>query len=239
MINTILQKIRQLAAPVLATVMQGSGTAALYLCSSTFLAMLLTALYVSFAWDIDKERWYRAFAVLQGIEDDEAQEEVRNRIIDTSFEQMLDRRAVRGLSDEYQAVRQQIVDLPLPPPEEPVAAAPPPAPSSADRINAYLKRVKDDLAKSQSAGLDDLTDIIGNADPDWAKEVIRKFWKDGQNKRVLQMFAAMEDRERKRILYTMMVDDTDELKDLCEILLKIGDGEPMSSIINNAAEEPE
>ena len=223
----------------MATVMQGSGTAALYLCSSTFLAMLLLAAYVSYAWDIDKERWYRALAVLQGIEDDEAQEEVRNRIIDTSYNATLDRRAERGLTDEYQAVRQQIVDLPLPPPDEPAAPPPPPAPSSADRINAYLKRVKDDLAKSQSAGLDDLTDIVGNADPDWAKEVIRKFWKDGQNKRVLQMFAAMEDRERKRILYSFLVEDTEELKDLCEMLQRIADGEPLSSIINNAAEEPE
>ena len=148
-------------------------------------------------------------------------------------------RAKRGLTSEYQTVRQQIADLPLPPPGEPVAPPPSSVPSSADQISAYLKRVQADLAKARTAGLDEQTRLIENMDPEQAKEVIRKFWKDGQQQRVLTMLLDMTDKRRGEILYTMEQENTEELKDLCEILQKIGDGEPMSSIISQAAEEPE
>jgi hypothetical protein len=155
-----------------------------------------------------------------------------------SYDDILERRAQRLREEEYdQEITQQVAALP-PPPEPPKPPPPPPEPSETERIGAYERRVQTDRAKAQSAGLDDLTDILANADPDWAKEVIRKFWKDGQNQRVLQIFSAMEDKDRKRILYTMEQDNTDELKDLCEILQRIGDGEPLSSILNNAAREP-
>ena len=237
MVNTILEKIKQYAKVALAAIMQGSGTAALYFCTSSFFALLLTALYVSFAWDIDKARWYRALAVLQGIEEDEAQAEVRNRIIDTSYEAMIQSRAERVLADEYQTVRQQVVELPLPTLEEP-PTPPPPAPNETERISAFLKRVQAELAKVRTAGLDEETRLIENMTPEQAKEVIRKLWKDGANQRVLTMLLDMTDKRRGEILYTMEQDNDEEMKDLCEILQRIGDGEPMNSIINKAAEEP-
>ena len=238
MIKKILQKVTGLAQAALRTAIQGSGTAALYLCASAFLAALLLIPLLIYAWKIDKERAYRALAILQGIENTELRQAERELIAEKGADAMLERRAIRRMERDYfENVTQSVASQP-PPPEPPKPEPPPPVPNDAERISAYDQRVKADVAKANSAGLDDLTDIIGNADTDWAKEVIRKFWKDGETKRVLQMFAAMEDRQRKKILYAMQQDITDELKDLCEILLRIGDGEPMTSILNNAAKEP-
>jgi nuclear transport factor 2 (NTF2) superfamily protein len=211
---------------------------ALYLCTSTFLAMLLLAVYVSYAWDIDKERWYRAYAVLQGIEDDEAQAEIRKRVIESGFDSVITERARRSLTDEYQTVRQQVIDLPPPPSEEP-PPPPPPVPNATEQIDAYAKRVQADLAKARTEGLDEQTRLIENMDPEQAKEVIRKLWKDGMKDRVLTMLLNMTDKRRGEILYTMQQDNAEELKDLCEILQDIGDGKPMSSIIQKAAQEPQ
>ena len=238
MVKKILQMVTGLAKTALQTAIQGSGMAALYFCASAFLAALLLIPLLVYAWNIDKERAYRALAVLQGVEATEIQQAERELIAEKGADAMLERRAMRNMERDYfEGVTQSVAALP-PPPEPPKPEPPPPVPSDAERISAYDQRVKADVARANSAGLGDLTDIIGNADTDWAKEVIRKFWKDGENKRVLQMFAAMEDRERKKILYAMQQDVTDELKDLCEILLRIGDGEPMTSILNNAAREP-
>ena len=218
--------------------MQGSGAAALYFCAAAFLATILSGVYLKYTHNIDKEKWYKMLAVMYDVEQDAIRQAERDRIAEAGFDAVVERRALRLREREYEEdITQQVAALP-PPPEPPKPIPPPPEPSAAERISAYEKRVQADKAKAQSAGLDDLTDIIGNADSDWAKEVIRKFWKDGQNKRVLQMFAAMEDKQRKNILYSMRQDDTDELKDLCEILQRIGDGEPLSSILNEAAKEP-
>ena len=73
--------------------------------------------------------------------------------------------------------------------------------------------------------------------PFQAKEVIRNLWQENPQ-RVLQMLSGMEERSRQRILYAMDESDDEELKDLCEILQRIGDGEPMLSTIERAANEP-
>ena len=237
MIQKILQKITELAKVAVRTAIQGSGAAALYFCASAFLAAVLLTPILIYSWNIDKSRWYKALAILQGVELAAIQKAERDLIAGMGADAVLERRAIRNREEEFRGITQEVAALP-PPPAPPIPEPPPPVPSEADRISAYERRVNADKAKANTAGLDDLTDILSNATPDWAKEVLRKWWKDGQNQRVLQVFASMEDRERKRILYSMQQDDPDELKDLTEILQRIGDGEPTTSIINNAAREP-
>jgi hypothetical protein len=48
------------------------------------------------------------------------------------------------------------------------------------------------------------------------------------------MLLDMEERPRRRILYAMETSEDAELRDLCDILQRIGDGEPMLSMINDA-----
>ena len=238
MLKRILQTAGKYLKSALTALMQGSGMGALYLCTSTLLAAVLLAAYLVYAWDIDKDKWYKALAVLQGIDMSAMEQAAQKEVDKMSYDEVLARRSARLLEEDFQRdVRQSTSALPSPP-EVPKPDPPPPVPNDSERISAYEKRVKDDLAKARSTGLDEQTRLIENMDPEQAKEVIRKYWKDGQNQRVLMILLEMADKRRENILYAMQQDNADELKDLCEILQRIGDGEPAASIIKNAAKEP-
>ena len=237
MFNTLRQKLGQFTKMALTAAMQGSGTAALYLGSSTLLAAMLITAILAYAWDIDRGKWYRALAILRGVELAETQKAVRDRVAEISYEEMIADRAKRLRREEFsREITPRATSFQLPP-EDSKPATPPP-PSDADRIDAYVQRVNADKAKAQSAGLEEQTRLIENMMPDQAKEVIRRFWKDGAYQRVLQILLAMEDKPREKILFAMRESNDEELKDLCEILQRIGDGDPMTSIIDNAAKEP-
>ena len=219
--------------------MQNSGIAALYLCSATLLAGILLTVILSYKLNIDSQKWYRALAILQGVELDEIQKAERARVAEMRFEEVLSQRAVQDRQNEYNRdITQRMTSFTLPP-EDPKQPPPPPPPSVTERIDAYEKRVADDLARSRATGLAEEIRLIENMKPDQAKEVLRKYWKDGLLRRVIQILMGMEeDRNREKILYAMKESNDEELKDLCEILQKIGDGEPMSSIIDSAGREP-
>jgi hypothetical protein len=236
MITNIINLLKDKATQALNLAVHGSGATALYLCTSVLLAGALLAVYYAHAWDVDKKKLFKALAVLQGLDIAEMQQAAADKIADMSYDEVREWRAKRDLRDDYnREITQQMGSFTLPP-EDP-KPAPPPPPSDAARIGAYEQRVKTDVAKSKAAGLADETDLIENMPPDDAKEVIRRLWKEAPT-RVLQMLNAMEDRRRKSILYAMETSNDEELKDLCEILQRIGDGAPMTSIIENAAKEP-
>lgn len=238
MFKKVLQKIGQYTKAVLKTTLQGSGTAALYLGASAFLAAVLTGIVLKYAWDVDNTKWNRALAILQGLEIVEIQKAEQDKAAEITYETVLEARAKRLRENEYnREVTQQVAALP-PPPEPPKPVPPPAELSAAEQISAYEKRVQDDLATSRSNGLAEETRLLANMDAEQAKEVIRKLWKDGANQRVLQMLMDMEEKPRGDILYAMQQENDEELKDLCEILQRIGDGDPMTPIINSAANPP-
>ncbi|MDR0520349.1 MAG: hypothetical protein LBH00_00695 [Planctomycetaceae bacterium] len=212
-----------------------SGPAALYLCAATALAAVLLGTYLKYAWNVDKTKLYKALAVLQGLETADVQDAARDKIAEISYETVLAKRASRQREEEFQnEITAQTAAYDPPPPEpKPI---PPKVPSAAEQIDAYAKRVKSDLDKAKTAGLDEETRLLENMEPEQAKEVVRKLWKDGARERVLNMLLAMEEKRRGEILYAMQQQNAEELKDLCDILQKIGDGEPASSIIQNAAQ---
>ena len=234
---TLFKKIAKMAGGLAMTALrgalQGSGTAALYLCTSTLLAGLLLTAYLTYAWDIDSQKWYRAYAILQGIELDEIMHAERERAAEINYERVLEARAARLRESEFQEIRQTVFAQP-PPREEPLPE-PPAEPSDAERIGNYERRIAADRARAQSAGLAEQTDLIENMTPFQAKEVIRNLWQEAPQ-RVLQILMGMDERARQRILYAMEETDEEELRDLCEILQRIGDGEPMTSLINEAAD---
>ena len=239
MFNTILQKVGQFSKLALSMMVRGSGTAALYLCTSTLLAAILLASYLIYNYGINKERVYKASAVLMGHDISAAQQAAQDRIAELSLDDIRERRAERRLIDEFnREVRQPTDSLPLPP-EDLKPEPPPSAPSEAERINAYQKRVQDDLAKARTAGREELTRLIEDRgmDLEQAKEVIRKFWKDGFKDLVLVTLLDMADKRRGEILYTFDQNNAEELKDLNDILKDISDGKPMTSVIEKAAED--
>ena len=235
MLKRLLQKTASLAKTALLGAIKGSGMGALYLCTSTLLATILLTAYLTYAWNIDKEKWLRAYAILQGIEIAQIQQAEREAAAEISHETVLERRARRDRDEEFQwGVRQLSASLPAPPIEP--MPEPPEDPDDAEKISEYLRRVEADMARAQTEGLAEQTRIIEEADVDQAKEIIRRLWNDGQNRRVLQMLMDMEDRPRQNILYAMQETNAEELRDLVDILQRIGDGEPRASIIREAAE---
>ena len=235
MIKRLLQKGIELSKIAVRGAIQGSGMGALYFCTSTLLAAILLAGYLTYAWNIDRERWYRAYAVLQGIELAELRQSEMDAAADISFERVLAERARRLRDDEFiWEVRQQSDSIGPPVPDTP--PEPLEDPDDIARISEYERRLAADIARARSEGQANLTQLLERMDPDQAKEVIRRFWNDeGERRRVLQVLMDMEDRPRENILFAMQETNDEELRDLCDILLRIGDGEPMVSLIQEAS----
>jgi hypothetical protein len=213
-----------------------SGTATLYTCTSLFLAGLILGVYLKYAWQIDHEKWVKILAAAQGLELANIQEEVQKRIAEINYDTVLERRAARIRDEEFlrRSVEQNVavtppVEVPQPQPETKTSKP------EDDREKRFEKKVKDYLDQAKSAGLSEETRLLEAMEPEQAKEVIRKLWKDGAVERVLTMLLAMEEKNRGEILYSMQ--QNEELKDLCDILQRIGNGEPLSAAVEKIADE--
>ena len=234
-LTKFLRDASEYSKSALAAIVQGSGVGALYLCTSTLLAAILLAAYLVYAWDIDTTKWYRALAILQGVDMSVMEQAAQEEADRMRYDEVLARRSARLREEEFQReVRQPAQTFTLPP-EDP-KPAPPPPPSEAERIGAYERRVQDDLDRVRTIGRDELTRLIEDRgmDLEQAKGVIRKFWGDGFKELVLTTLLDMSERRRGAILYAFDQDDPDELTDLNEILKAIADGQPMTNIIERA-----
>ncbi|MDR3181506.1 MAG: hypothetical protein LBT89_01070 [Planctomycetaceae bacterium] len=234
----MFRKIINLAGQLGKQALQGAGTAALYLGTATCLAAILLGLYLKYAWNIDKNKFYRAIAVLQDVDILAQQRAAEKRVAEISYQDVLEQRAKRNREAELPSVTliEQIAAEPVPEPPKP---EPTPVIDETAQISAFEKRVKEYQDKARAAGLAEETRLLENMDPEQAKEVIRKLWKEGARRRVLEMLMAMEDQKRGDIVYAMRQDNAEELKDLCDILQRIGDGEPMAGVIEEAAKKKE
>lgn len=233
----ILQMAGTLTKAVIAGTLRNSGIGALYLGASTLLAGMLLAAYLSYAWNITPDKWYRAYAILQGYDLSAIQKAEQDAAAQASLEKTLEKRAAMLRNDEYnREIARQVESYALPPEDPP--PQPPPQPSAAEEISALDKRIKDALAKSQSAGLDEVIRILETVDSDKAKNVIKQLWKDGATQRVLTILNDMQEKRKDAVLDAFRESDEEELKMLTEILQKIGDGEPKASIVKNASAKP-
>jgi hypothetical protein len=211
-----------------------TGTLALYGCTSMFLATIILGVYLKYAWQIDHEKWIKMLAVAQGFELAEIQQAVEDRIAEMTYEEVLEHRAKRTREDEFkqESIEKTVVIAP-PPVETPAEEIKPEQKKDDSMIKAFEKRLAEEKKKAADAGLAEETRLLENMEPEQAKEVIRRLLKDGAMQRVLTMLLEMEERNRGKILYTMQGEE--ELKDLCDILQRIGNGEPQTSLIDNAA----
>ena len=210
-----------------------SGTVALYGCTSLFLASLMLGAYLTYAWRIDGVRWTQLVALAQGHDIFGLNEKVEQRIAEMSFEQVLEIRAKRLREIESdQLIGNQ-----------------PPATQDGDEkhLNALLKEirdsraafdkyVKDYLDSTKETGIAEQTRLIEEAKPEQAKDIILGLIKDhGAVERVLTMLLRMEDQRRGEILYRMR--NEEELKELCNLLQRIGNGEPLAKVIEDARDK--
>ncbi len=210
-----------------------SGTMTLYGCTSMFLAMLLLGAYLKYAWKIDNVKWAQMLAIAQGHDLFNIHQQVEDKIAEMSYEEVLQIRAKRMRNEEIKEI--------LGKPSDTIIAD---EMKISDKIKelkdlraGFDKYVNDYLKSTQEAGLAEQTRIIEGAEPEFAKKIILGLIKDhGATPRVLTMLLAMDEKKRSDILYTMQ--DEPELKELCTLLQRIGNGEPLSKVAEDAAKTP-
>ncbi len=211
-----------------------TGTLALYGCASMFLATLLLGAYLMYAWNIDKNKRIMLLALAQGLDVAAVQQAVEDRIAEMSYDQVLELRAKRLREEEAKGVSSErpVNELLL---------------ADGQKVNAELQKirsereaferyVKDWQERNRAAGLAEETRLLEEAEPEWARDRILELLRDqGATERVLTMLMAMDEANRSAILYSMQ--GGPEQKELVDLLQRIGNGEPMAQVLEDAAEK--
>ena len=208
-----------------------TGTVALYGCASMFLASLLLGTYLTYAWQIDQSKRIRMIAIAQGHDLADIQKAVENRIAEMSYDQVLELRAkrLRALEFEGNTSERNVTGLLLAD-EKKIDEK---LRQIDERRKAFDQHVQNSLDRTKSKGLAEQTRLIEEAEPETAKNIILGIIKDfGDYERVLTMLLSMDDKRRGQILYAM--ESEEELKTLVTLLQKIGNGEPLAKVIEEA-----
>ncbi|MCL2742993.1 MAG: hypothetical protein FWE67_03995 [Planctomycetaceae bacterium] len=216
------------------TLLRVSGTAALYGCTSTLLAAILLGAYLSYAWNIDKNKRLRLWAIAQGHDIADLQRQIEDKIARMSYEEVLELRAKRLREEEFQsnssegavneiiAVDEKDIDAKLK--------------QFRRQRTAFDKHISDYIASTKSRGIAEQTRLIEEAESDRAKDMILGILKEYNDyNRVLTMLLAMDERKRGQILYEMTGEE--EMKKLVDLLQRIGNGEPLAKVADDAAEQ--
>jgi len=212
-----------------------TGTVALYGCTSLFLASLLLCAYLKYAWRIDNVRWAQIVALAQGHDIFGLHEKVEQAIAEMSYEEVLQIRAKRLRDEEFARETGGQLANTLPADEIKINAK---LQEIKDTRAAFDKYVKDWIDKQKEAGLAEQTRLIEEAKPEFAKDMILRIIKEyGDVERVLTMLLRMDDDRRGAILYRMQKEE--ELKELCNLLQKIGNGEPLVKVLEEAKNQQE
>ncbi|MDR0391092.1 MAG: hypothetical protein LBH59_04225 [Planctomycetaceae bacterium] len=211
------------------------GTGLLYGSVSTFWAMVLLWLCLSFSWNIDKSKRIKMIAIAQGHDVAAVQHEIENRIGTMTYAEILERRAKWLQENELQDNSSsnenlsQLLAKDMAEIDRKLALID-------KREKTFQKHIDDYLASTKTAGLDEERDIIERAEPDIAKNILLGIIRDfGDWNRVLTMVRDMNAQKKREILYAM--EGEEEQKQLIALLQKIGNGEPLAPEIEKAAQE--
>ncbi|GHT35125.1 hypothetical protein FACS189427_03750 [Planctomycetales bacterium] len=211
-----------------------SGTVALYGCTSTFLAAILLGAYLSYAWNIDKNKRLRLWAIAQGHDIADLQRQIEDKIARMSYDDVLELRAKRLREAEFQNNSSENAV------KEIVAADEKDIDAKLKQFRrqraAFDKYVNDYVAGMKTKGLSEETRLIEEAEPEMAKDIILGIIKEYNDyNRVLTMLLAMDEQKRGAILYAMSGEE--EQKKLVDLLQRIGNGEPLAKVAEDAADK--
>ncbi len=212
-----------------------TGTIALYGFASLFLSSLLLLGYLTYAWQLDQNKWTRIFAVAQGHDLRDLNQAVQDRVAEMTVQDILELRAQRVRDEEFSspggsgdAVQQKLSDD-----AQKLDAK---MAEIVRREKAYNDKIAAYLEETRQAGLAEETRILEAAKPAFAKDAMLQIIRDrGDTKRVLQMLLAMQDDARDKIIFAMS--GAEEQKELIDLLQRIGNGEPLTTAIENARDE--
>ena len=214
-----------------------AGIGLLYFAASMFFAQILLLAYFTFAWKINRSKINQMIATAQGYDlyqvEQERQKELIDKIQQGKYDEVLQKRADRWTQEDLEKARsseflgdfifaqiQQFED----------------EKKQFDEIRRNFEKRLDDLEKERkSAGFTELVTNMSILTPINAKKQIMKMIDDKMEDRVVEIFNAMEEGPRKKLLNTLKEDE--EVDKLADILRRIGDGEPESRLAREAEEE--
>lgn len=214
--------------------LKAAGLFGVYFCASMFLAMLIVGTYIKFAWGIDKNKWNMAVATLQGYDTLAIKQAIKERIQEMSYDEVLKIRAERLRKEEAtENIDTSVVTVAASLDERRID----------EKLLAIEQRKKDfdeslkkQLDKAKSEGMMEFTRSIEAMEAEAAKDVILRLIKDhAATERVLIALLAMEEKKRDEIYAAMQGEE--ELKELCILLQRIGDGEPMRKVLEDAEKQ--
>lgn len=213
-----------------------SGTIALYLFASLFLATVILGLVLKYAWNVDRTKMMQMLAIAQGADlynsEAKMREAVEERIASMTFEEVLAKRTERDLDRDFattgsgsmgDTVMHEIRTI-----EDKM--------KSQQAVHANferrLKQVRDD---AQSLGIREVTQMIERLEPDLGKRHIKEMIDKGQYARVIAILRGMQITPRSDLLNEMTQDE--EVKNLAVIFQKLADGDPEEAVVQEAEEE--
>ena len=212
------------------------GVGVLYFAASMFIAQTLLFAYLAFAWKIDRDRLSQIVATAQGYDLYKLAEETRREQIDAiqqlTYDEVLRERANRLLQGDMDQARSGLL-------EDAVLAQ---IRQFEDRkkqfdeiVRNFEKRLADLEKERKSAGFNELVTDMSLLDAALAKKHIMEMLKNKQEDRVVEIFNALEERPRKKLLNAMR--EEEDTEKLADILRRIGDGEPESRLAQEARDE--
>jgi len=213
-----------------------SGVALLYLAASLFFAQTLLAAYFVFAWKIDRSKINQIIAVAQGYDlyqmEQERQQKFFDQLQQARYDEVLQIRANRIATEDLARSRADLLKGPILDQVREQEALK----KQIEELRRNIeKRLADVAEERRSAGFTELVANISMLTPANARVQILKMLDDKQEDRVVEIFNAMEERPRKKLLNMMKQEE--DIDKLADILRRIGDGEPESRLAREAQDE--
>ena len=201
-----------------------------------FFAQTLLLAYFTFAWKIDRSKINQMIATAQGYDlyqmEQERQREFFDQLQQARYDEVLQIRADRLATEDLNRTRAGLLSDPV---LAQVRAQEERRRQIDEVIRNFERRLADLEEERRSNGFTELVTNMSILTPANARRQVLKMLDDKQEDRVVEIFNAMEEGPRKKLLNIMK--DEEDIDKLADILRRIGDGEPESRIARESQDE--
>ncbi|MDR1385374.1 MAG: hypothetical protein LBJ67_16225 [Planctomycetaceae bacterium] len=204
---------------------RGLGIVVLYGTASLFLSAIFLSAYLWYAWGMNQNRLMKILAIAQGIDVYKIDEEIKDaqlqEILNITRNDVLRTRALRDRNNEMTATASRETLERISGETSQLEQLKKEIQTMQASFEAEKKRLKEE---SESAGVDELTTLTENMQPELAKKYLLDMYKNQEYARIIWVLKGMELKKRKNIINEFQSDE--EVSNMADILRRIGNGEP-------------
>jgi len=213
------------------------GTAAnlfVYFCAATLIAEMIILGYVWSAWGLDRDRLTQLVAVARATDSSTTQEDAAGlgqlSPEQPSYDQIVDRRALKSRDLELREMALKTALAELKSQQGQLVEALEQQRRRADEFDARLKDIQQG---AEAEGRDIVRRTLESIKPSQAKEQLFAMLQNDETDEVVLLLSAMQDSKRAKIIAEFKTPE--ENQKLAEVLRLIREGEPVSSLAEEAA----